>query len=119
MTYRSPQERDLLTPAEVAARFRVSNKTIIEWAKSGKLSYVRTIGGHRRYFAAEVNALLTDPSGTLLKTSSGRIVLSDGDGGERTLPLPEGWDTWPAERQDTLLAVLTAGGSTARIEAGR
>ena len=49
----------LLTPAEVAALFRVDPKTVTRWAKAGKLSAIRTLGGHRRYRAAEVEALLS------------------------------------------------------------
>jgi excisionase family DNA binding protein len=48
----------LLTPAEVAARFRVDPKTVTRWAKAGKLSSIRTLGGHRRYRAREIEALL-------------------------------------------------------------
>jgi excisionase family DNA binding protein len=49
----------LLTPAEVAAAFRVDPKTVTRWAKSGKLSSIRTLGGHRRYLATEIHAILT------------------------------------------------------------
>jgi excisionase family DNA binding protein len=49
---------ELLTPSEVAKLFRVDPKTVTRWAKSGKLSSIRTLGGHRRYRAAEVRALL-------------------------------------------------------------
>lgn len=52
----NPEE--LLTPSEVAALFRVDPKTVTRWAKAGKLSCVKTLGGHRRYLASEVNALL-------------------------------------------------------------
>ena len=52
-----PEPERLCTPAEVAAMFRVDAKTVTRWAKAGKLTSVRTIGGHRRYFAAEVHAL--------------------------------------------------------------
>lgn len=48
----------LLTPAEVAARFRVDPKTVTRWANAGKLSSVRTLGGHRRYRRDEVEELL-------------------------------------------------------------
>ena len=50
----------LLTPAEVAAAFRVDPKTVTRWAKSGKLNSIRTLGGHRRYLASEVLAKLSD-----------------------------------------------------------
>ena len=49
---------ELLTPSEVAKLFRVDPKTVTRWAKSGKLSSIRTLGGHRRYRAAEVRMLL-------------------------------------------------------------
>ncbi len=49
----------LLTPAEVASLFRVDPKTVTRWAKAGKLTCIRTLGGHRRYREAEVRALLT------------------------------------------------------------
>ncbi len=48
----------LLTPAEVANMFRVDPKTVTRWANGGKLSSIRTMGGHRRYREAEVRALL-------------------------------------------------------------
>jgi excisionase family DNA binding protein len=48
----------LMTPAEVATAFRVDPKTVTRWAKAGKLSSVRTPGGHRRYREAEVRGLL-------------------------------------------------------------
>jgi excisionase family DNA binding protein len=54
-----PSETELLlTPAEVAALFRVDPKTVTRWAKAGKLSSIRTLGGHRRYRDSEVRALL-------------------------------------------------------------
>lgn len=52
----------LLTPAEVAAIFKVDPKTVTRWAKDGKLTSIRTLGGHRRYNEAEVNALLKEHS---------------------------------------------------------
>ena len=48
----------LLTPAEVAKLFRVDPKTVTRWAKAGKLSSIRTLGGHRRYRADEVKRFL-------------------------------------------------------------
>jgi excisionase family DNA binding protein len=48
----------LLTPAEVASLFRVDPKTVTRWAKAGKISSIRTLGGHRRYREAEVRQLL-------------------------------------------------------------
>jgi excisionase family DNA binding protein len=48
----------LLTPAEVAALFRVDPKTVTRWAKTGRLWSTRTLGGHRRYRESEVQNLL-------------------------------------------------------------
>lgn len=53
----------LLTPAEVAARFRVDPKTVTRWAKAGKISSIKTLGGHRRYRESEVAKLLRDVPG--------------------------------------------------------
>lgn len=50
--------RPLLTPQEVATRFRVDPKTVTRWAKTGKLQSIRTLGGHRRYYEDEVTALI-------------------------------------------------------------
>lgn len=59
MTRPSEPEGDrLLTPAEVATLFRVDPKTVTRWAKAGKLSSIRTLGGHRRYRESEVRELL-------------------------------------------------------------
>ena len=49
----------LLTPAEVASLFRVHPKTVTRWAKAGKLSVIKTLGGHRRYKDSEVKALMS------------------------------------------------------------
>jgi excisionase family DNA binding protein len=58
MTRRAVEGEALLTPAEVATMFRVDPKTVTRWAKAGKLSAIRTLGGHRRYRESEVRALL-------------------------------------------------------------
>ena len=57
-TLRATDAEPLLTPAEVAAMFRVDPKTVTRWAKAGKLSSIRTLGGHRRYRETEVRQLL-------------------------------------------------------------
>lgn len=48
----------LLTPGEVAAMFRVDPKTVSRWAADGRIDSIRTPGGHRRFRASVVNALL-------------------------------------------------------------
>jgi excisionase family DNA binding protein len=57
-TARIPESEPLLTPAEVASMFRVDPKTVTRWAKAGRLTSIRTLGGHRRYRETEVRALL-------------------------------------------------------------
>jgi excisionase family DNA binding protein len=52
----------LMTPAEVASLFRVDPKTVTRWADAGKLTAVRTLGGHRRYRQDEVQNLLVASS---------------------------------------------------------
>jgi excisionase family DNA binding protein len=59
---RATDGESLLTPAEVASLFRVDPKTVTRWAKAGKLSSIRTLGGHRRYREAEVRRLLDQSS---------------------------------------------------------
>ena len=54
----SKEQEVLLTPSEVAILFRVDPKTVTRWAKAGKLTSVRTLGGHRRYKESEVKSLL-------------------------------------------------------------
>jgi excisionase family DNA binding protein len=57
-----------MTPAEVAALFRVDPKTVTRWAESGRLSAVRTLGGHRRYLKNEVEQLL------VMSSSSSKVA---------------------------------------------
>lgn len=65
-------ERELLTPAEVARLFRVDPKTVTRWAKTGKLTSIKTLGGHRRYRATEVHALLNPPADGTPAPEAGR-----------------------------------------------
>ena len=64
----------LMTPAEVAALFRVDPKTVTRWADAGKLTAVRTLGGHRRYRQDEVQNLLVASSISLPAASEGASV---------------------------------------------
>ena len=50
----------LLTPSEVAQLFRVNPKTVTRWARAGKLTAIRTLGGHRRFRASEIKRCLED-----------------------------------------------------------
>lgn len=56
-----PIEPDaLLTPAEVAKLFRVDPKTVTRWHRAGKISAIRTLGGHRRFYESEIRRLLEE-----------------------------------------------------------
>ena len=61
------EQETLLTPSEVANLFRVDPKTVTRWAKAGKLTSIRTLGGHRRYKESEVRALLITTTGRSIK----------------------------------------------------
>jgi excisionase family DNA binding protein len=68
----APQRKDngdqppsYLRTAEVAAWLHVSPKTVARWAKEGKLPFMRTLGGHRRYPEAKLRQLVgSAPGGT-------------------------------------------------------
>jgi excisionase family DNA binding protein len=52
-----PRGPRYLHPAEVADILHVSPKTVARWAKEGKLPFLQTLGGHRRYPATEIRQL--------------------------------------------------------------
>ena len=56
----SAGQEELLTPSEVAAMFRVNPKTVTRWARSGKISAIRTLGGHRRFRKSEITRILAE-----------------------------------------------------------
>lgn len=58
MTHQRLAQHELMTAGEVADIFRVNPKTIGRWAKAGRLGYIQTPGGHKRYRREEVMQLL-------------------------------------------------------------
>ena len=52
------EESGFLRPAEVADLLSVSPKTVSRWAKEGKLPFLKTLGGHRRYPEAAIQELV-------------------------------------------------------------
>jgi excisionase family DNA binding protein len=52
-----PDPPSYLHPAEVADILHVSPKTVSRWAKEGRLPFLKTLGGHRRYPEAEIREL--------------------------------------------------------------
>jgi excisionase family DNA binding protein len=53
-----PAEPKYLRTSQVAELLHVSPKTVSRWAQAGKLPYLRTLGGHRRFPDQEIRALL-------------------------------------------------------------
>jgi excisionase family DNA binding protein len=53
-----PASRPWLTASQAAARLQVSAKTVARWASQGRLQHRRTLGGHRRYDPALIDALV-------------------------------------------------------------
>lgn len=48
----------LLRPGQVALLFQVSRRTVSDWARAGLLPWILTPGGHRRFRARDVRALV-------------------------------------------------------------
>ena len=55
-----PSPQELMTPAEVGLLFGVTAKTASRWADEGQLDSVRTLGGNRRFLAAQVRELYAE-----------------------------------------------------------
>jgi excisionase family DNA binding protein len=83
-------DNEYLRTFEVAAELGgVSPKTVTRWAKAGKLPYLWTLGGHRRYPAAAIRELAatlshqpeeaTDDLGSTADRLPGEEALSDPD----------------------------------------
>jgi excisionase family DNA binding protein len=54
---------ELLTSAEVASLFGVDRRTVVLWAKRGRLPALRTPGGQHRFRADEIRRLLGSTGG--------------------------------------------------------
>jgi len=54
------RDRDLLRSHEVAAMFKVTDRTVVNWAAAGKLPSLRTVGGHLRFRQAEIQSVLDE-----------------------------------------------------------
>lgn len=62
-----PRRERFLRTSEVAYLLHVSPKTVARWAKEGRLPYLSTLGGHRRFPESQivtmVDALTTETIG--------------------------------------------------------
>jgi excisionase family DNA binding protein len=55
------QTRDrLMTRGEVARMFRVDPKTVTHWASDGRVTCIRTPGGHFRFRESDMRQLLRE-----------------------------------------------------------
>jgi excisionase family DNA binding protein len=52
-----PTSPSYLRTTQVADILHVSPKTVSRWAKEGRLPFLKTLGGHRRYPEAEIRDL--------------------------------------------------------------
>ena len=70
-----------LTPQEAATRLMVSPVTLRHWALAGKLAFVTTAGGHRRFAEQEVERFAIQHNSTTAGKDDGaeRILIVDGD----------------------------------------
>ena len=60
MENREPSAIRWLKPAEVAGMFGVDRRTVLNWARKGKIRSQPTAGGHRRYREADALSLLAE-----------------------------------------------------------
>ncbi|YCK35205.1 helix-turn-helix domain-containing protein [Actinomadura sp. ATCC 39365] len=58
---RRQRREPLLKPDDVATVFNVATRTVIIWAKSGRLPFVPTPGGQYRFRPADVDAMVNAP----------------------------------------------------------
>lgn len=56
-TPRISRQPAYIRTSQVAEILAVSPKTVARWAAEGRLPFVNTLGGHRRYPAAKIDAL--------------------------------------------------------------
>lgn len=61
------ENEQLLTPGEVAEIFRVNAKTVTRWSRTGKISAIKTMGGHRRFRATEIRKFIEEQQGEGVK----------------------------------------------------
>jgi len=52
------EENEFLTPGEAARLLHVSSKTVNRWANERRLPCIMTLGGHRRFARADVEAAM-------------------------------------------------------------
>jgi excisionase family DNA binding protein len=81
MPLTGPRREDYLTPTEVANRLLVARVTVRLWAAKGLLPSVKTLGGHRRFRAQDVEAFAArhQQAKTDYATAPSRVLIIDDD----------------------------------------
>ena len=51
---------DYIAPAEAGRLLKVSARTITRWAREGRIPSITTLGGHRRFPRATIEALAAE-----------------------------------------------------------
>lgn len=50
----------LLTAGQAGTLMGVSGKTVVQWAKEGRIPYTTTLGGHHRFNRADIDRLIRE-----------------------------------------------------------
>ncbi|OUR75804.1 hypothetical protein A9Q75_17035 [Colwellia psychrerythraea] len=69
-------KKSLLTPAEAAKLLHVAPTTIRHWAQIGRLPFITTPGGHRRFDKNDILSLMSQPK-TNVKNSFSILIIED------------------------------------------
>lgn len=70
-------EKSLLTPAEAAKILHVAPTTIRHWAQIGRLPFITTPGGHRRFDKSDILSMMSQPNSSTKNSFSILIVEDD------------------------------------------
>lgn len=72
-TVPSHNDKPMLKPHEAAGLLHVTPRTLNNWARDGRLGFIRTIGGHRRYATADVMELVRTMHVPMQRTSPEQV----------------------------------------------
>ena len=65
-----------IASSDVARMLHVSPKTVSRWARDGRLPFIRTLGGHRRYPKVEIEDLARSLGATNADADIARVHVS-------------------------------------------
>lgn len=70
-------DKSLLTPSEASKLLNVAPTTIRHWAQIGRLPFIKTPGGHRRFDKNDILALMCQPKASKVSNFSILIIEDD------------------------------------------